>query len=524
MITPPEYRIDWREPTYRGVIDRRKRNYDLITKNKDGLFRAGLVTFYKTHPVEFINDWVVTFDPREIHNPFIPMILFPKQAELVRWLYNLWLTQEDGLVEKSRDVGMTWIAMAFSVWLWLFHPGQHIGFGSYKQDKVDKIGDLDSILEKGRMLLRYLPEIWWPQGFHADSHCMFLKFINPENGSTITGEAGDNIGRGGRASIYFKDESAHYERPEKIEASLSATANCKIDMSSVNGMGNPFYQKRHSGHMNVFVFDWRDDPRKDEIWYRDRVRKLDAVVVAQEIDRDYSASLEDVAIPAKWVTACKEIAGYINIPESGYGVAGFDVAAGGKAKSILIRRIGPYVQIPQHIKTDDLITGAGMVADLVNADGRIKLFNYDNIGVGLGTAAALKRMKVIARVQGVNVGERPSHAEWPDGKTSVSKFTNWKAELVWKLRDAIYKTYVTYLWCMGEGTEHYPPEELLVLPNHIDLTSQISYTRAFYTETGKIQIESKKQLATRGIASPDYFEALYLTFAEERGRVIVGKF
>jgi len=518
VLPPPEYRIDWRDPSYYAVIERRKRNHAVLQHETQ------LSQFYKSHPVEFIQDWVVTYDPRNTTNPFIPMILFPKQAELIRWLHNKWLDQEDGLVEKSRDVGMTWIAMAFSIWLWLFHPGQHIGFGSYKQDKVDKIGDLDSILEKGRMLLRYLPTVWWPEGFHPDTHCMFLKFINPENGSSITGEAGDNIGRGGRASIFFLDESAHYERPERIDAALSATANCKIDMSSVNGMGNRFYQKRHAGVIDVFVFDWRDDPRKDEVWYRKQVRKLDPVVVAQEIDRDYSASLEDVAIPAKWVKACIEIAGYLNIPESNHGIAGFDVAAGGKSKSVLVTRMGPHVLPPHEIKTDDLITGAGMVADKVNEDQRIKLFNFDSIGVGLGTQAALKRMKTFATVQGVNVGEAPSHAEWPDGKTARSKFTNWKAELMWKLRDAIYKTYVTYLWCLGEGTEHYPVEELLVLPNHVDMTSQISYVRAFYTESGKIQIESKKQLATRGIASPDYLEALYLTFAEERGRVIIGRF
>ncbi|MCV5968466.1 hypothetical protein, partial [Lactococcus petauri] len=71
-----------------------------------------------------------------------------------------------------------------------------------------------------------------------------LCIVNNDNGSVIKGEAGDNIGRGGRTSIYFKDESAHYERQEIVDAALSATSNCKIDMSSVNGNGNLFYRKR----------------------------------------------------------------------------------------------------------------------------------------------------------------------------------------------------------------------------------------------------------------------------------------
>ena len=74
-----------------------------------------------------------------------------------------------------------------------------------------------------------------------------MRILNPENGSSIVGEAGDNIGRGARTSIYFKDESAYYEHADAIDAALSQTSNCKIDVSTPNGPGNPFYRKRHGG-------------------------------------------------------------------------------------------------------------------------------------------------------------------------------------------------------------------------------------------------------------------------------------
>ena len=48
-----------------------------------------------------------------------------------------------------------------------------------------------------------------------------MRIVNPQTGASITGESGDNIGRGGRKLCYFKDESAWYERPEKIEAALA---------------------------------------------------------------------------------------------------------------------------------------------------------------------------------------------------------------------------------------------------------------------------------------------------------------
>ena len=60
---------------------------------------------------------------------------------------------------------------------------------------------------------------WAPKKY--SSH-MVIKF---PNGSTLTGEAGTNIGRGNRTAIYFKDESAFYEQPELIDAALSQTSN-----------------------------------------------------------------------------------------------------------------------------------------------------------------------------------------------------------------------------------------------------------------------------------------------------------
>jgi len=104
-------------------------------------------------------------------------------------------------------MGATWICCAFSVWLYLFHPGSAVGWGSRKEQLVDKLGDPDSIFEKNRILLQYTPFWFLPRGFNDQKHMSYMKIINPETRSSVTGEAGDNIGRGGRKLIYFKDEA-----------------------------------------------------------------------------------------------------------------------------------------------------------------------------------------------------------------------------------------------------------------------------------------------------------------------------
>ncbi len=194
-------------PDYREIYGAR------ITRHRVTL-EKGLVLhskhYYATHPVEFIEHWCNTYDPRKVGSgtsPNMPFVLFPKQKELIVWFNSLVQDQENGLIEKSRDMGATWCACAFSVWLWVFHPGASVGWGSRKQDLVDRLGDPDSIFEKIRMLVRGLPSFLKPDGLNDKEHLTFMKCINPSNGATITGEAGDNIGRGGRKLLYFKDEA-----------------------------------------------------------------------------------------------------------------------------------------------------------------------------------------------------------------------------------------------------------------------------------------------------------------------------
>ena len=294
--------MDYKNPNYSEVYAQRSARLNQIRSNPE-LLQACHV-HYKSNPWDFVNDWGMTFEPRNIEKNLpaaIPFVLFPRQVEFLHWLYERWRCGEPGLVEKSRDFGATWLCAAFAVGMWRYHDGFTVGFGSRKEDLVDKRGDPKTILEKVRFFIDNLPIEFRPEG-GADS--AFMRIINPDNGATITGEAGDNIGRGGRQSIYFVDESAFIQRQEAKDAALSQNTNCQIDISTPNGNGNAFYKKRMSGKVPVFVMDWKDDPRKDQAWYEKQKRELEEVIVAQEIDRDYNASQENVFIPAKWVNAC----------------------------------------------------------------------------------------------------------------------------------------------------------------------------------------------------------------------------
>lgn len=192
-------------PDYRGVYAWRIKTLKLLRSNPAML--ASARKHYAEHPVDFIQHWMDTYNPRKGKNKWMPFVFFKRQEYFVQFLEELRRDGENGLVEKCRDIGATWIACAYSVWCWLFIDQDATGWGSRKQELVDKIGDPDSIFEKIRLLVKRLPDIWLPEGFKPRDHATFMKMTNPQNGSTVAGESGDNIGRGGRKSRYFKDEA-----------------------------------------------------------------------------------------------------------------------------------------------------------------------------------------------------------------------------------------------------------------------------------------------------------------------------
>jgi hypothetical protein len=251
----------------------------LIRLNADRRLRALELALCAADVCHWVNTWCWTYDPR-LADPFVPFDLFPRQAEFLSWLREREANQEGGLVEKSRDMGASFLCCAYALHGWLFRPGYQAGFGSRTLEYVDQLGNPKSLFEKLRSMLGNLPAWMLPPGFRPQDHSFEARLLNPASGATITGEGGDNIGRGGRSSIYFVDEAAFLQHPELIDRALSQTTRVRIDVSTPNGPGNPFAQKRFSGRLPVFTLHWKDDPRKGEAWYAAERLRLDPVTLA----------------------------------------------------------------------------------------------------------------------------------------------------------------------------------------------------------------------------------------------------
>lgn len=486
--------FDWTAPDYGPVYQARADRLNRI-RSEPGML-AGLKLHYADHPADFINDWGMTFDPRlaEVGQATtVPFLLFPKQRAFIDFLYRKWRGREDGLAEKSRDMGVSWLCVGYGVWMWLFHPGTVIGFGSRKEEYVDHVGDPKSLFWKARQFVDLLPIEFRPKGWDSRVHAPFMRIKNPENGSTIVGEAGDNIGRGNRTSIYFKDESAFYDRPDLIDAALSQTSNCKIDVSTPNGAGNPFYRKRKGGKIEVFTFHWRDDPRKAEHirddkgrnWYERQQESLDPVVLAQEVDINYEAAVTDAFIPGALVDAAQEI-GPAVVEPLGPMKWGLDVARFGDDKSVLTKRRGRVTSPQQEWQGVDTMSLANEVWSQAKAEQPAQIA-VDVIGVGAGVVDRLKELARGSSIQivGVNTSIR------------VDDGTNYN------LRAKVW-----------DNGREYLKDGPVTIPNDPDLKSQLCALKYYY-RNGLRLIEDKKEAKARGVKSPDKADSWMLTFAEE---------
>lgn len=474
--------LDWKNPDYDEVF--RERSGRLLRLRAETELLAPLKVFYRENPVKFISDWAMTFDPRnaEIGLPTtIPFVLFPKQEEFIVWLFEHWRGRRDGLCEKSRDMGVTWLCAWFAIWMWLFYPGTVAGFGSRKEEYVDNIGDPKSIFWKVRQGIDLLPPEFQPRGWNANKHAPFMRAINPENGATIVGESGDNIGRGNRTSIYFKDESAFYEHADAIDAALSQTSNCKIDVSTPNGAGNAFYRKRHGGKIDVFVFDWRDDPRKDKAWYEKQKAALDPYIVAQEIDRDYEGSVTDAFIDGPRVMAA-QARGPADISLTGPIIVGVDPARFGNDKFVVTFRRGRVCLKQEETGKVDTIQGAAFAKRHIDAyDEKPAQIAVEVNGLsGAGTADLLR-------------------AEYGDIVVDVNTSLRLDDQKHYNLRAYMYAQLKDWL-------------QVASIPNNPQLRSDLTAIRYSF-RAGELLLESKDEMKARGIKSPDFGDSLALTFA-----------
>jgi len=523
---PIPFPHDFKNPDYASVFEYRMHKLEKLRKDPKVL--EDLKIYYRENPAQFIIDWGITFDPRQVEKgqpSFLPFLLFERQEEWVNWFVKCWKNQEPGLTDKSREMGLSWLTVAVACTLCLFHEGMVIGFGSRKEEYVDKRGDPKSLLFKARQFLTHLPREFRGT-FDENRHAPYMRIQFPDNNSVITGESGDGIGRGGRTSIYIVDEAAWIPRAELIEASLSQTTNCRHDVSTPWGMNNPFARKRFGGKISTFSFHWTQDPRKDQAWYEKKCHDIDdPVVIAQELDLNYSASVEGILIPAEWVRSAIDAHIKLGIRPTGIRIAGVDIADEGADKNAFCGRHGILLEFLEQWsgKGGDIYETVEKVFRMGDSfNYRHILFDADGLGAGVrGDARVInaKRQHKIKfdpyRGSGAVIDpdgdpfKNTNELKGPDkGRTNVDFFANYKAQAWWSLRRRFQLTHRAIVEKLIIA-----PDDIIsisgVLPNLNRLIIELSQPTYSQNNVGKILVDKMPD----DCRSPNLADSVCIAFA-----------
>jgi hypothetical protein len=362
------------------------------------------------------------------------------------------------------------------------------------------------------------------------------------SGESITGESGDDIGRGGRTLIYFKDESAHYQHPESIEAALGDTTRVQIDISSVNGLGNVFHRKREGGvewqpgkpairgKTNVFTLDWSEHPDKTQAWYDERRNlAIDAGllhVFAQEVDRNYSASVEGVVIPTEWVRSAIDAHQRLGFSDETkhacYG--GLDVADGGGDRNAMAIREGVTLRSVEQWGERDTGITTRRALDAASAyarKGRRIKVQYDSVGVGAGVKAEANRLAddnlmpkhvvLTSWNAGAQVLQPEDRVIENDDESPLNKdfYANLKAQAWWQLRLRFERTHRAV---QANDPRMYSQDELISLPADLPQlrTLQKELSQPTMSKNTRMKLIVDKQ--PEGTRSPNLADAVVMAY------------
>ena len=241
---------------------------------RDANFVPGLKGALKAecakNPLFYVNYFCYTHDPRR-KTPILPFITYEFQDGAIMDLVASIDGGYDVGIEKSRDMGASWIILVAADWYSRFHPHSTFLLVSRNEDYVDKPGDPKSLFWKLDFIRKYQPQ-WLAPNVKRTS----LHMENLDNGSVIDGESTTGeVGRGDRRTAILMDEYAAFEvkAAEAAHASTSNTTNCRIFNSTPRGQGNPFYRVMRGGPngegkaAKIIRMHWSAHPRKNEGLY-----------------------------------------------------------------------------------------------------------------------------------------------------------------------------------------------------------------------------------------------------------------
>ena len=287
--------------------------------SSDDVVRQAVWTMCSRDILFWINCFAWTYDPRNSGNAkakglrklpkYVPFVSWDYQDDAILLLQHCILTGRDCLIEKSRDMGASWLFVLVFDWFFLFRDMPTFLMVSRKEALVDKKEDPDSLFWKIDFIHSRLPGWMLPEVSRSNLHLKNMHLGGTIDGDSTTGD----VGRGGRRTAIGLDEFAAVPREEGF-AVLNATndtTDCRVFNSTPQGIGSAYYEQVKRDDIVRVQMHWTLHPHKREglytcekgkcpihpeggkphsPWYdyECKRRGYNAAAIAQELDIEYS--------------------------------------------------------------------------------------------------------------------------------------------------------------------------------------------------------------------------------------------
>lgn len=190
----------------------------------------------------------------------ISFALYPFQEQTLKDFHQF----DFNIVLKSRQMGISTLVSAYSLWLMLFHTDKNILVISKTQEVAKEI------VSKVRFANDNLPS--WLKVQSLDNNKLSLKL---KNGSRILAvSSASDAGRSFALSLLIIDEAAFIDKIDEIWTAAYPTLSTggrAIVLSTPNGVGNLFHKmwkdaEAKKNNFNTIKLPWNLHPERDQIW------------------------------------------------------------------------------------------------------------------------------------------------------------------------------------------------------------------------------------------------------------------
>lgn len=225
-----------------------------------------------------------------------------------------------------------------------------------------------------------------------------------------------------------------------------------------------------------------------------------------------------VIIKRSWINSAIDAHKKLNIEPTGIRKVGYDVADSGDDKNATCNRHGILIWDTQQWGggEDQLMESCQRTYATARKDKAIIV--YDSVGVGAGCGSKFSELNasqgLTLEYHAFNAGGKvvDPDREYEHGVLNKNHFSNIKAQAWWLVADRFRRTYDAIH--KGAGVD---PSNIVSIDsgcsNLEQLITELSSPKRSYDGAGRVKVETKEDMAKRGLPSPNLADAFIMCFA-----------